>query len=189
MHWGCMSKPYYPKIDLGSMAALTTVRQQMTLFEDYLTHADCPYDKDTRGRLERMFAPNVVEKVVEKIVERKAKTVLAEKAAEGGKTGPKLKGSGVDLDAVSTEIQGLRTELTQLKMDSKTLQTADKISIIKTRAALVEKLVSMDEKTNNLKRQALFQSTIMGILDDLVPSDRRVEFLARLRPFAAEEAA
>lgn len=185
MHLRLMNNPYYPKLDLGTLAAVMTIRQQMELFEDYLTHKDCPFDNDTQKQLAKLFAVRTVEKIVEKVVERKAE--IAVKAAEGGGVGPKkvtLKTSGVNLEEVSTEIEGLRKELLQLKLDSKDLQTSDKIQIIKTRAQLVERLVSMDEKNNNLKRISLFQSTIMGILDDLMDSDRRLEFIARVQPFA-----
>lgn len=184
------SQAYYPKIDLGAVAAFLTIRQQMTQFEDYLDSSDCPYDKDTKKQLARLLTTEVVEKIVEveKIIERKVE--VAQRAAEGGGTGPKktsLKTSGVNLEEVSTEIQDLRKELQQLKMDSKNLQTGDKIQIIKTRAGLVEKLVSMDEKVNNLKRLSLFQSTVMGIMDDLIPPDRRKDFIKRLTPFAETE--
>jgi hypothetical protein len=69
-----------------------------------------------------------------------------------GKRGPKAKSSGVDMDAVAKEIQNIRDELKQLKLDSQGAQTADKIQIIKTRATLVEKLIGMDEKANNQRK-------------------------------------
>lgn len=185
-----MSNAYYPKLDLSAVASLSGVYQQMELHSDYLDNANCPYDDVTKEQLRKMLAPRVIEKVVEveKIVERKIE--IATKAAEsGGQIGRKLKqkSSGVDMDAASQEIQDLRKELQQLKVDSKGLQTADKIQIIKTRAGLVEKLISMDEKANNLKKMALFQSVILGVLDDLVPNDRRGDFMKRIEPFAQEE--
>lgn len=187
-----MSKPFYPKIDLTTVAALRTLHQQFKLHDGYLENPDCPYDKDTAQTLAKIMSPEVVEveKVVEKVVERKSK--IAERAAEGGGVGPKkikLKTSGVDQDGVSQEIQDLRKELQQLKIDSKGLQTSDKIQIIKTRAGLVEKLVAMDERIHNLKRHSLFQSTVMAILDDLIDEERRKEFLKRIQPFAVEETA
>lgn len=187
-----MAKPYYPQIDEKALAAFLTIKQQMGQHEGYLESPDCPYDEFTRIQLVRLTNREVVEKVVEtvieKVVERKAETAV--RAAEGGGTGPKkvtLKTSGVDQQAVSAEIQGLRTELAQLKMDSKGLQTSDKLAIIKVRAGLVEKLVQMDERINNLKRLSLFQSTVMGVLDDVVDEGGRKEFLKRIEPFAREE--
>lgn len=187
-----MSKPFYPKLDLTAVAALRTLHQQYRLHEGYLDNPDCPYDDDTKAVLEKIMAPETIEKIVEveKIVERKA--TIAERAAEGGGTGPKkitLKTSGVDNDEVAKEIEDIRRELQQLKIDAKGLQTSDKIQIIKTRAGLVEKLVAMSERIFNLKRMSLFQSTVLGILDDLMPEDRRKDFLKRIQPFAVEEAA
>ena len=189
--WLGMSQAYYPTVDLGSLAAFSTIASQLLLHEDYLG-AECPYTDDVREQLDKMFAPKVVEREkvveVEKIIEMKAER--AEQSAQGGGAGRKLKvkTSGVDLEGVSGEIQGLRQELQQLKIDSKGLQTSDKIQIIKTRAALVEKLVAMDERTNNLKKTSQFQTTILSILDDLIPEDRRLEFIKRVHPFAMEDA-
>jgi hypothetical protein len=182
-----MSQPYYPKLDLGGLASLMTIRTQLGMFEDYLDRKECPYDADTVGQINRLLETRVVEKVVEKIVERKVE--VAVKAAEGAERGPKLKikSSGVDLEGVSKEIQDIRDELKNLKTDGAMLETSDRIQIIKTRAALIEKLVSMDDKINNLKRLSLFQSVVMGVMDDLMPEDRRKEFMKRIEPFAKEE--
>lgn len=187
-----MSNAYYPNIDIGLLAGLMTIHNQMELHEGYLESKECPYDTDTKERLSKMFAPKVIEKVVEveKIVERRVE-IATQASAGGGAVGRKSlkeKTSGVDTEGVSSEIQDLRKELQQLKIDSKGLQTSDKISIIKTRAGLVEKLVTMDERVNNLKKMAMFQSVILNVLDDLVPDDRRLEFIKRITPFANGEA-
>lgn len=185
-----MSSPFYPQINLGALAALMALKQQIEAHEDYLTNPACPYDEDTREQLAKLLAPKTVEveviREVEKIVEKKVEVVV-DASKGGGKRGPKLKSSGVDMDGVAIEIQGIRDELKQLKLDSKALQTADKISIIKTRAALVEKLIGMDEKTNNQRKVGLFMSLVLTILDDLMPEESRQEFMKRLEPIAANE--
>lgn len=187
-----MTKPYYPSLDLSVLAAVRTIRAQMEMHEGYFDNLACPYDKRTKEELTTLLTPPVreIEKIVEKVVEVERKVEIAERAAEGGGVGPKkvsLKTSGVDLAGVSTEIQEIRDELKLLKTDSLGLDTGDRIQIIKTRAQLIEKLVSMDEKVNNLKRLSLFQSVVMGILDDLMPEDRRKEFIKRIEPFAKED--
>ena len=55
------AKPYFPAINLGSIASLLTLRQQMDAHPDYLQHADCPYDENTREQLARVMAPRTVE--------------------------------------------------------------------------------------------------------------------------------
>lgn len=180
------SKPYYPPLKLATLAPLSTIHQQLEDNPDYLTAKDCPYDAATREHLTKLLSPKVVE--VEKIVEVEKKVEVLVAAAEGGgKRGAKPKGSGVNLDEVAKEISDLRQELKQLKLDSKALQTADKIQMIKLRAGLVEKLIQMDERTNNLKRSSLFQSTVLSILDDLMNDDMRQDFMKRIEPFASAE--
>lgn len=185
-----MSKAYYPQINIGALASLAAMKAQLDANPDYFTNDACPYDQGTRDQLAKLLEPKTVEveviKEVEKIVEKRVE-VVTQAAAGGGKRGPKVKGSGVDMDLVAQEIQGIRDELKALKTDSKALQTADKIQIIKTRAALVEKLISMDEKTNTQRKQAAFLSTVMTILDDLMPEESRQEFMKRLEPYATAE--
>jgi hypothetical protein len=185
-----MSAPFYPQINLGSLAALMAIKQQREARDDYFADVACPYDEDTREQLEKLLAPKTieveVEKIVEKIVEKKVEVVV-DAAKGGGKRGPKIKSSGVDMDAVATEIQNIRDELKQLKLDSKSLQTADKIQIIKTRATLVEKLIDMDSKVNNQRKMGTFMSLTLTILDDLIPEEGRQEFMKRLEPLAAAD--
>lgn len=183
-------KPYYPTMNLGALAALRTLRQQLGLHPGYLDQPDCPYDDDTREQLKELLAPKIVEvpveKIVEKIVEKRVE--VAAKAAEGaGKRGPKAKTAGMDIDEVTKEIEDLRAELRQLKLDAKALQTADKISIINLRAKVIEKLISLGERAYNIKRMSIFQSTVMGILDDLVSEEGRQDFMKRLEPFTLSE--
>lgn len=182
-----MSQPYYPNLNLGALASLMTLRQQMEVHPNYLTLPECPYEEDTVEQIERIMAPQIIEKevIVEREVIVEKRIEVAAKAADGGgKRGPKQKSPGVDVDAVAQEIQDIRQELKQLKIDGKALQTADKIQIIKTRATLVEKLISMNEKVTNQRQMSLFMSTVMTILDDLVEEEGRQEFMRRLETYA-----
>lgn len=183
-------KPYYPTLNLGSLASLQTLRQQMDLHPDYLEREDCPYDQDTREQLGLIMAPREIEKIVEvpveKIIEKKVEVFVA--ASEGGgKRGAKPKKSGGDIDEVAREIDEIRQELRQMKIDGKGLQVSDRIQMVKTRAGLVEKMLQMAERSHNVKKMSLFQSTVMGILDDLMDDERRQQFMKRMEPFAEAE--
>ena len=185
------AKPYYPSINLGSIASMVTLRQQMDTHPDYLTNDSCPYDEHTRDQLARVFAAREieVEKVVEveKIVEKRVE-VMVQAASGGGKRGakPKLRGQ-VDDDIVAQEIKEIRDELRQMKIDGKALQTSDRLQMIKTRASLVEKMLQMAERAQNVKKMSIFQSTVLGILDDLMTDDLRGQFMSRIEPFADTE--
>lgn len=176
-------KPYYPTINLGALASLTTIKQQSEAHEDYLDREECPYDEDTRDTLRRLLLKEVVveEKVIERIVEK-----VVEKPVPDGKRGPRTK-DGPDVSEVQKEVDELRQELRQLKIDGKGLQVGDKIQIIKTRAGLIEKMAAMSERVVNIKRMSNFQSAVLGILDDLMNDDQRQEFMRRMEPYAENE--
>lgn len=182
-------KPFYPPMSFAALGVVVTVKNQSELHPDYFGR-DCPYDAATIKQLKKLTEVREievpVEKVVEKIIEKRVE-VIVEAAAGGGKRGPKAKNSGVQLDQVASEISELRQELKQLKIDGKALQTADKIQLIKLRASLVEKLINMDERVNNLKKLSLFQSTVLNILDDIMSEEQRQDFMKRIEPFAAAE--
>lgn len=181
-----MAKPFYPFISTDVINALTTLSEQIIAYEDFLDRPECPYDPITKEMLRRMIRVKAEVPVApdqSKITTRRIET--AEMAvSEGSKRGRKLKDGGVIIDDVAKEIEAIRAELQQLKLDSTKLPTNEKIQIIKTRAALVEKLIAMSERCINIKTQSRFMTTVMGLLDDLVPNDERLEFIRRLEPFA-----
>jgi hypothetical protein len=72
-------------------------------------------------------------------------------------------------------------------MDSKGLMPADKIQILKTRAALVEKMITLEERSTNIKKVSMFMSVVMGILDDAFTDEQRQIFMKRLAPFEQED--
>lgn len=184
------TKPFYPPLNIGVLASMTAIRHQLELHPDYFDLPECPYTGDTLENVKAIFASREIEKIVEveKIVERRIE-VAAMAAEGGGKRGakPKAKASGVAIDDVATEITAIRDELKDMKLNSKALQTGDRIQMLKMRAALVEKLLVMAERVQSVKRMSNFQSTVMGILDDLVDEEIRQEFMKRIEPFAASE--
>jgi len=187
VYWRRMS--YYPQIDPRALTALTSIKQMLESNQDYLENPDCPYDEGLRKQLQLMLEPKVIEVPVEKIVERivERKVEIAAAASEGGKRGPKAKGSSSNANIIQKELQGITEDLRQLKLNSKTLMPADKVQILKTQAALVEKMIVMEERTSNIKVVSRFMSTVMGILDDILDDEQRQTVMKRLEPFANEE--
>jgi len=178
--------PFFPQIDPRSLASLLTVKQQLDSNPDYLKEEDCPYDEDTVADLTMLLAPKVIERIVEveKVVEVEKRIEAA--ASSPGKRGPKQKGI-VLTDEITSELKDIREDLRQLKTDQKNLSPGDRVMILKTRSLLVEKLAVLAEKNTNIKRMNMFMSTVMTVLDDLVPSDQKQEFIRRIEPFAESE--
>jgi hypothetical protein len=184
---------FYPQLDPRALNALVTIKQLLEQDEGYLNDPSCNYDPELKAQLQGLLAPKVVEievpveVVVEKIVEIEK---IVEMAAEGGKTGPKgpTKNAGSkNIGAITAELIEVQKDIRQLKMDSKGLMPADKIQILKTRAALVEKMITLEERSTNIKKVSMFMSVVMGILDDAFTDEQRQIFMKRLAPFEQED--
>lgn len=186
-----MSK-FYPQLEPRALTALTTIKQLLEADAGYLDDPSCMYDDDLKTQLKRLLEPKeiIVEKevVVEKIIEKKVE--VAALAAEGGKTGPKgptKKAGSTNIDAVSAELKEVMKDLREMKLNAKTLQPADRIQVFKTQVALIEKMLTMEERATNIKKVSMFMSVVMGILDDAFTDEQRQNFMKRLEPFAKDE--
>jgi hypothetical protein len=168
----------YPTLRLGVLQGLATLKVACDAEQGYLRRPDCPYDNDTIELLERLFKPVEVEVIVEKIVEKPSR----------GKVGrpPSKKNELSDDDANELEIEAkeMLTELRNMAKtedgDLKQLDTGTRLSILKTRTTLLEKLVLIRERFTSARKVIEFRSTVVGILEDLVPEEKRDEFLKRL---------
>ena len=181
---------FYPQIEPRALTGMTTIKQLLESDPAYLDVPECPYDEGLRNQLKGMLSPKIVEVPVEKIVERiveKRVEVAAAAAEGGGKRGPKTSAASSNSDLIAKELVDIQSDIRQLKIDSKALQPGDKVQILKTRAALVEKMIVMQERTTNIKRVSMFMSIVMSILDDITTDEQRQVVMKRLEPFALEE--
>jgi hypothetical protein len=170
----------YPTLRLGVLQGLSALKASCDAEPGYLRKAECPYDNDTVKLLEQLFQPKTIVETVEKFIEKPAK----------GKVGRPSKKRELGEDEVSeveNETKELLKELRNLDKDmageKKQLDTATKLSIYKTRAMLLEKLVTIRERFTAARKVVEFMDTVMGILDDLVPEERRAEMMTRLEPY------
>lgn len=167
----------YPTLRLGVLQGIVELKAACDADPDHLRRADCPYDKDTIKVLAKLFKPVEIERIVEKIVEKPSKGAVGR---------PSGKRDLTDEDEAELEAEA-REMLKELREMAKTedgelrqMDTATKLTIIKTRTTLMEKLISIRERFTNSRKVVEFQQTVISILDDLVHEDKRDEFLARL---------
>lgn len=170
----------YPTLRLGVLQGLAGLKASVDADPDYLRKPDCPYDEDTIDLLDKLFKAREIEVI---------KEVVVEKPSRGQVGRPSKKAELTDDDAVELEGEAkeLLNDLRRLGKTSegalKDLDTATKLSIIKTQTQLLEKLVSIRERFTSVRKVVEFQRTVVAILDDLVAEDMRDEFLKRLEPY------
>jgi hypothetical protein len=170
----------YPTLRLGVLQGLSALKASCDAEPGFLRKQDCPYDNDTVKLLEQLFQPKTVEVTVEKFIEKPVK----------GKVGRPSKKRELGEDEASELEQEAKEMLKELRGLDKTLEgekkqldTATKLSILKTRATLMEKLVTIRERFTSSRKVVEFMDTVMGILDDLVPEEKRGEMMTRLEPY------
>ena len=174
---------YFPQINPAALNALLNLKQQLEANPEMFSEEGCPYDEALITDLKTVLAPKIIE--TERIVEKRIEVPVA---SEGmGKRGPKSKAKVADNETIGKELQELIEDLRRLKVEGKSLQNADKIQIIKTRAALLEKMQTLSERHTNVKRMSQFMSVVLSILDDLMDDEKRQIFMKRIEPFAEEE--
>jgi hypothetical protein len=170
----------YPTLRLGVLQGIAELKAACDAEPGFLRKTDCPYDNDTIELLERLFKPVEVEVI---------KEVLVEKPSRGAVGRPSGKKELTEDDAVEleNEARDMLKELRQMAQNEdgelKQLDTATKLSILKTRTTLMEKLVTIRERFTSSRKVAEFQNVVVTILDDLVPEEKRDEMLKRLEPY------
>lgn len=163
----------YPTLSLTELQKLKTVLENAS-DPKYLDGRICPYDKPTRELLKSLVVNPIV-----------AATVSPH--PEKGQVGAPKKGVILPMDEVEKEFNDLRKELQELKTDAKGLEPNEKIQVIKTRAALMEKIIAMKERINNMKKNTSFIATVIAIMEDELPQESRLRIIEKLQPFVEEE--
>lgn len=170
----------YPTLRLGVLQGLAELKANFDADQEYLRNAECPYDNDTVALLEKLFAPREIEVIVEKLVEKPSR-------GQVGRPSKSRELNDDDAAEIEQEAREMLTELRQLDKTSegelKQLDTATRLSILKTRTQLMEKLVSIRERFTSVRKVIEFQKIVVSILDDIVEEDKRDEFLTRLEEY------
>lgn len=164
----------YPSINLEELHRIGLIIDNYVADPKYLDSPNCPYDAKTK-QIFKGLAPNRVT----------AATLNVQKGR--AKAGAKKKSPNISTDDLQTEFLDLRKEINSLKVDAKMLEPHDRIQVVKTRAMLVEKILSMKERIENIVKQEKFILTVIEIMEDELPQELRLKIIDRLKPFAEQE--
>lgn len=152
----------YPTINAKDMPKLVDIIEQAVADPKYLNPEACPYDEKTIANVKRIIE-----------VCTAAESASGAKRPERGKVGRPSKGPSIPIDEVEREVDEIRKELADLKVDGQTMETSDRIQVIKTRAALIERVIGMKERIADVKRFHSFVQTVIGIMEQhLSPKER-----------------
>lgn len=146
--------PYYPAIREEQIMTLNVVVQKLTADPTYLSHPDCPYSDVVKTFFRAVSAP-----------------AAAENPFDG------TEDYNVVLDK---QIEQVIADLDTFVAGNPGLEANEKLAYFKTKTSLVEKLIGMKERVQNLKELSEFRGTVLGFLDESCTPDQITDLMKRL---------
>lgn len=168
-------KRQYPTISVSELQKLKVILTNAGDDPKYLDGRVCPYDKPTRELLKQLVPDPIVQ------------ATLGTAGEERGQVGRPKKQAALPMDELEKEFNELRTEIQQLKTDAVGLEPNERIQVVKTRAALVEKILSMKERITNINRINKFTALVIQTMEDELPQDARLRVIAKFAEYKEEE--
>ncbi len=165
----------YPTMSVTELQKLKAVITSAASDPKYLDGRVCPYDKPTREILKSLIPDPIIA------------ATLGKAGEDRGNVGRPKKLPALPMSELEKEFNDLRKEIQELKTDAKGLEPHERIQVVKTRAALVEKILSMKERITNINLMNKFVATVIQILEDELPQEIRLRILDKLEPFKEEE--
>lgn len=150
---------HYLNITAASISQFDLTLELMRSDPDYLNHPECPFDDNVKGFLRRISTQNT------------AATV---------KSDP----SDFDLLAEST---ALFTSMKQMNSELGTKDTGEKIQVHRVMTTLLEKIVSLIERSRGIKQMTEFQQIVMDTMETILTQDQRAEFMQKLQSLITSE--
>jgi hypothetical protein len=145
----------YPDFPKESGWALNQILSYLEDDPNYLDHA--PYDIDTIEALERCISIQIDETPIEDF--------------SGDAKWAKLE----------RESNRLFKALTEAGATLNNADQAQKMAYFRTATSLLDKIVGIQERVNNLKQIQEFHSTVLTVMEDILDAGQRTEVLDRLK--------
>ena len=170
----------YPPLRLGLLTSLAQMKKDLEEDPHLLKSPDCPYDQDVIDILGKLLATKVIEKQVQYVEQADP---VVKKRGRPEKPGKVSDAGSVE---VADEVRRILAQLEKLEPEDGMADKTMALQILKTRTALIEKLISMEERSYNIKKTSNFLQVVIQILDDCVSEDMRQVFLKKIEPYRGE---
>lgn len=153
---------FYPIISEDSVLAITLARNSIEKNgPEWLDRRDCKYSPAIKKFLTEITQPSVSGGVVAEV----------EDLFEGND----------EPEVLDRQIQRVINRMDAMEATLPNLEPNEKIAFFKAKTALLEKLITLREKTNNLREIAEFKAKIIAFLDEICSPDQITELMGRLK--------
>lgn len=154
----------YPGLSEDVVLTLKLVKAGMDQYgDDYFDDAECPYSEATKKFLRGFLV---------KGVERMEGVEDVANIFDGDDV--------VEVEVLDVQIQKILSRMDAMEKELGGMEPNERLNFFKTRTALMEKLINMREKTENLRMLSEFKAVVVSVLEDVCDADQINEFRRRL---------
>lgn len=151
---------FYPSIRDETIMTMKVVVENMKQDPDYLDQRECPYSETV-------------------------KTFFRDRGEGKEKRGNiedlfSLEENETDLDKIEDQIKAIINDLEAFGRKLDISESTDKMGYFRTKTALIEKLLNMQERVYNIKEINDFKMTLIGFMDEILSKDQITDFMTRL---------
>lgn len=151
----------YPGLSEDVVLTLKLVKAGMDQYgDDYFDDAECPYSEATKKFLRGFLEDG--RSVVEDVAN----------IFDGDDV--------VEVEVLDVQIQKILSRMDAMEKELGGMEPNERLNFFKTRTALMEKLINMREKTENLRMLSEFKAVVVSVLEDVCDADQIGEFRKRL---------
>lgn len=156
----------YPALTSDKLLPFKLILQRLRGNPGYLDAEACPYGDDVKAWLKKNLGSGL------------GAVVEAVEAVEAV--------GDVDLDDpeswsdVAQKAMATYAKLERLEGELSVGDVGDQINIIKSQAAMLERVISIREKALGHREVAEFKRILLGFVDDIMSADQRTELMSRL---------
>lgn len=147
---------FYPEISEDSVLSVKLVLQLLEKDGEYLDSKECMYSSAVKDFLRSASAPKGLADI------------------------PDLFGGDDEPEVLDRQIQRILNRMDAMEGELSGFEPNERLSFFKTRAAMLEKLVSLREKVTNIREMMDFQAIIMGTLEEVCSPEQIKTFMERL---------
>lgn len=155
--------PNYPVVNGEFETRLRAIKMSAgEMGAAYLQHPDCPWPSSLKELLRPLIA------------REKTGPTVAENVFEGLEEGDKFDLLIKEIEITITSMRDLETSV-----QGEGMERADQVQVIKAKTSLLEKWVSLKERTYTMKEMSEFQRLVLEVLDSVLTVDQRGAVLER----------
>lgn len=145
---------YYPNLSSAQTTAVRVALDQLELDPLWLDRPACPYDEATVEGMRALWS--------------RVRAAVSAKPERG-----EVQLEGDAWETLGVEANNILRDLIDMRDDIQGAEASDKLAYFKAAAALMERMVQLGERANNIKHVSDFTRRVMDVFEQVLSPEQR----------------